>query len=88
MEPDEMKMYTYVVVNMLTGQSQVLPRFPGHNPRSRLNPFKTFEDLQHDGWRPIRETPMGGMASVEPSKTPVNLSLLVLMEKEVMPEEA
>ena len=77
-----MKEYTYVVLNTLTGDSQVLWDFPGFNPRAK----RAFESLtnapDNERWRPVRETPMGNLEEHKHLKTRVNSSVLILLERD------
>jgi hypothetical protein len=87
-----MKEYTYIVINLATGESQVLeghdkhgPLWPGFNPRSsyRRRVFQHLTMNHGGGWRPVREIPMGGTAQLKTTNTPVSESILVLMERVV-----
>jgi hypothetical protein len=82
-----MKEYTYVVINTTTGESEVLAGFsspgstPWTNPRSSFRK-QAFRYLISEGWRPVRETPMGSLAELGLTKASVNESILVLMERD------
>jgi hypothetical protein len=83
-ETRAMKEYTYVVLNTLTGDSQVLWDFPGFNPRAK----RAFESLTNGPetarWRPVRETPMGNLEEHKHLKTRVNSSVLILLERDLL----
>jgi len=71
-----MKQYTYLILNPVSGESQVLPSFPGFNPRAR----KAFQTLTGEGWTPVAHIPMGGLAKSKLAGVRVNTSVLVLLE--------
>ena len=74
-----MSEYCYVIINNAGHSWSVLGPDNGETPREQT--AAALPQLLHEGWVPVRETPMGGGTS------PL-AHTLVLLEKELKPAKA